>query len=312
MTAYRIRNWKKFQHYSTRNPPWVKLYGRELAHDSEWMAMSFAQKGLLTMLWVLASEKEDGHIPSPRQLKARIESETDTEQPMPSYEGLMGRWIEEVPSEGVEEPVQAPPPPPAAPVESSRPGVPPCPECGGPLKRQQSKHTAAGAVLPPAWWCPTHKGDFSLDDPRIFSHLTFASQETVRLEVKAYKDSIPEKAPKPAAQKRKTAPAWDRGLEHSDAPPEWNPPRSPKGSPAALALNDLLVAVSTEGSIDTKAFETWYSVLIPVSLTEDNTLLTIAWPARVGQEWFKSGYLPLCQRLAERLGRRVALWSPST
>jgi hypothetical protein len=58
---YVVKNWAKFQHYKTRKPPWIKLY-RGLLEDYEFMSLSVASKALAPMLWLLASESDDGSI----------------------------------------------------------------------------------------------------------------------------------------------------------------------------------------------------------------------------------------------------------
>lgn len=47
-----IPNWRKFQHYSDRTPPWIKLYV-ELRDKREWEDMlNDAQRGLLVRCWL--------------------------------------------------------------------------------------------------------------------------------------------------------------------------------------------------------------------------------------------------------------------
>ena len=73
-----IKNWKKFQHFKDRKPPWVKLY-RDLLDDLEWHELDPKAAKTLVMLWLIASE-DDGHIPSTKQLAFRLRmSEKDTE-----------------------------------------------------------------------------------------------------------------------------------------------------------------------------------------------------------------------------------------
>lgn len=45
-----VRNWEKFQHYTNRNPPWIKLY-TSLDADDEWRRLTFAQRGVLVSIW---------------------------------------------------------------------------------------------------------------------------------------------------------------------------------------------------------------------------------------------------------------------
>jgi len=55
----RIKNWSKFQHYKNRCPPWIKLE-RKLLDDFEFSRLPIASKALLPLLWLLASESNEG------------------------------------------------------------------------------------------------------------------------------------------------------------------------------------------------------------------------------------------------------------
>lgn len=55
----RPRNWEEFQHYKDRRPPWIKLH-RALLDDREYQQLPLASRALAPMLWLLASESEDG------------------------------------------------------------------------------------------------------------------------------------------------------------------------------------------------------------------------------------------------------------
>jgi hypothetical protein len=46
-----IPNWKRFQHYSDRNPVWLKLY-MSLRNKDEWRQLTLAQRGLLVSIWL--------------------------------------------------------------------------------------------------------------------------------------------------------------------------------------------------------------------------------------------------------------------
>ncbi len=56
-----VRNWDKFQHYRHRRPPWIKLH-RQLLDDCRFHALPLGSRALAPMLWLLASEEEDGVI----------------------------------------------------------------------------------------------------------------------------------------------------------------------------------------------------------------------------------------------------------
>jgi hypothetical protein len=53
------KNWSTFQHYTKRNPPWIKLH-RDLLNDRQYMRLPIASRALAPLLWLLASEGENG------------------------------------------------------------------------------------------------------------------------------------------------------------------------------------------------------------------------------------------------------------
>jgi len=46
-----VRNWERFQHYSTRVPPWIKVY-TELLHDEAFLGLTPNRRALLLGLWL--------------------------------------------------------------------------------------------------------------------------------------------------------------------------------------------------------------------------------------------------------------------
>lgn len=46
-----IPNWRRFQHYRNRQPPWIKVY-TELNSSDEWLALSLSARGLLVTCWL--------------------------------------------------------------------------------------------------------------------------------------------------------------------------------------------------------------------------------------------------------------------
>ena len=58
-----IAHWDRYQHYSSRNPPWVKLH-RSLLNDRAFAELSDYASKLLILLWLIGSESktEDGTI----------------------------------------------------------------------------------------------------------------------------------------------------------------------------------------------------------------------------------------------------------
>ena len=59
--AYKIKNWEKFQHYKNRNPPWIKLH-KSLLDDIEFLRLDVASRALAPLIWLLASEHDNGII----------------------------------------------------------------------------------------------------------------------------------------------------------------------------------------------------------------------------------------------------------
>ena len=68
--AARVKNWKKFQHFKDRRPPWIKLY-RDLLDDPDWHELSGDEAKALVMIWLVASEN-DGNLPDNRKLAFRL------------------------------------------------------------------------------------------------------------------------------------------------------------------------------------------------------------------------------------------------
>ena len=62
MDYIEIINWKKYQHYKDRNPPWIKLY-HSLLDDYEYGCLQNDSKLLLISLFLLAA-RTDNQIPN--------------------------------------------------------------------------------------------------------------------------------------------------------------------------------------------------------------------------------------------------------
>lgn len=60
-TFAKVRNWRKFQHYTDRKPPWIKLH-RELLDDFDYISLPLASKALAPLIWLLAAESETGEV----------------------------------------------------------------------------------------------------------------------------------------------------------------------------------------------------------------------------------------------------------
>lgn len=72
-----IKNWREFQHYKDRDPKWIKLY-RKYLDDFEFQCLPLASRALAPMLWLLASETQDGSIEhNPRKIAFRLRTSED-------------------------------------------------------------------------------------------------------------------------------------------------------------------------------------------------------------------------------------------
>ena len=60
--TYRIRNWRKFQHYADRCPPWVKLH-YDLLTSQDWVMLDDSGRALLVVCLLIAS-RNNGDIPN--------------------------------------------------------------------------------------------------------------------------------------------------------------------------------------------------------------------------------------------------------
>lgn len=85
----RIKNWKQFQHFKDRRPPWIKLY-RDILDDIEWHNLDPSSAKILVMLWLIASES-DGQLPSTPELAFRLRISEST---IKSIILKLSHWLE--------------------------------------------------------------------------------------------------------------------------------------------------------------------------------------------------------------------------
>lgn len=60
------KRWAEFQHYKNRSPAWIKLH-RKLLDDYAYNRLPLASRALAPMLWLIASEYENGTITASTQ-----------------------------------------------------------------------------------------------------------------------------------------------------------------------------------------------------------------------------------------------------
>lgn len=58
MEFFQIHNWEKFQHYSKRNPPWIRLY-QTLLRDIRYQRLTDTQRSHLIGLFLLAAQNDN-------------------------------------------------------------------------------------------------------------------------------------------------------------------------------------------------------------------------------------------------------------
>jgi hypothetical protein len=98
----RPRNWKEFQHYKDRRPPWIRLYHR-LLDDPDLWEMPADDYRHLTMIWLIASEHQDGDLPETKKLAFRLRM---TEQQATSLLARLNQWLSCDASKPLAEPEQ--------------------------------------------------------------------------------------------------------------------------------------------------------------------------------------------------------------
>ena len=86
---FRIRNFEKYQHYSDRRPPWIKLY-RDLWDDPRFFALDEAARYYLIGLFIIASQHENKIPDDQRWLRAQLL----TSKRIPIHDFIAAGWVE--------------------------------------------------------------------------------------------------------------------------------------------------------------------------------------------------------------------------
>ena len=90
----RIKNWKRFQHFKDRRPPWIKLY-RDILDDIEWHELDGSSAKILLMIWLIASEdgpEGQGVVPCIKELAFRLRI---SEKQVESAISKLSHWLEQ-------------------------------------------------------------------------------------------------------------------------------------------------------------------------------------------------------------------------
>ncbi len=67
---FAVRNWRRFQHYSKRNPPWIKLHF-ELLNSRDWVSLDDASRVLAVACMLIAS-RNNGMVPNNPDYLSRV------------------------------------------------------------------------------------------------------------------------------------------------------------------------------------------------------------------------------------------------
>lgn len=91
--TFRIKDWKKFQHYAKRRPPWIRLY-RELLDDVDFDELDADDVRPLIKLWLIASEDEtrEGILPDVRKVAHRLRL---TSSELLNLYGRLAHWVQD-------------------------------------------------------------------------------------------------------------------------------------------------------------------------------------------------------------------------
>ena len=103
----KIKNWSNYQHYKTRNPPWIRLH-KGIIDDPDWHELDGASAKVLVMLWLIASEDKsmEGGLPCTRKLAFRLRM---TEHQINQAISKLSHWLEHDASKALAERLHAAP-----------------------------------------------------------------------------------------------------------------------------------------------------------------------------------------------------------
>ena len=70
MDEFTVRNWRKYQHYTDRNPPWIKLHF-EILSSEDWVMLADDSRVLLIASMLIASRNQ-GKVPNNPEYIRRV------------------------------------------------------------------------------------------------------------------------------------------------------------------------------------------------------------------------------------------------
>lgn len=77
MPWIRVTDWRTFQHYKDRSPPWIKLHREQILDNRAYRALPDGAQALLVDLWLLASEGDGKVKDDLRNLEFRLRRPRD-------------------------------------------------------------------------------------------------------------------------------------------------------------------------------------------------------------------------------------------
>jgi hypothetical protein len=93
MKYYTVSNWKKFQHYKDRNPPWIKLHF-ELLSSADWVMLDDNSR-VLAIACMLIASRNDGTVPDNPEYIKRVAYLNET----PNFKPLLDSGFLQVASD---------------------------------------------------------------------------------------------------------------------------------------------------------------------------------------------------------------------
>jgi hypothetical protein len=90
---YRVKNWPRFQHYSLRRPPWIRLH-HLLTEDADFFALPGDDAKALVLIWLIASEDDSrqGLLPVTEKCAFRLRMTLARCQKL--LETLVPQWLD--------------------------------------------------------------------------------------------------------------------------------------------------------------------------------------------------------------------------
>ncbi len=86
-----VKNWAELQHYTKRNPPWIKLYRRVLK-DGDFLQLSEFEQWQLVRIWLASAEEHPGGwVPNDQSWLRRY---TGTLKAVPIEKFVSHGWLE--------------------------------------------------------------------------------------------------------------------------------------------------------------------------------------------------------------------------